>query len=76
MQAEIARWCKVWHFSIYQLLTRQPLHEKVADLLSPAELDYYNKSRKGRNLVTTRLRQLAGKADLNHAQVRRAHMRA
>lgn len=41
----------------------------VAALLSQEELQYYQKARKGRNLVTVRLRQLVSFAGLGPSQV-------
>ena len=65
------RWCKVWHYSIYQVLTRsKTLHPDVAGLLDADELAYYEASRKGRNLVVIRLRQLIAMAGLDVGRVR------
>jgi hypothetical protein len=71
-QAELLRWCRVWQYTIYQLLTRgKTLHPDVAGLLDPEELAYYETAPKGRHLVVTRLRQLIAMACLEDGPVRK-----
>ncbi|KAF8055483.1 hypothetical protein HT031_006742 [Scenedesmus sp. PABB004] len=60
LRAEIVRWAKIWHFSIYQLLTRQPLHDMAAALLSAEELAYYSNSVDKANLDLPKFLQLDG----------------
>ena len=70
-QAEIRRWCKIWHYSILQICRGDKfLDPAAAALMSDEELQEYHSSRKGRNLVVIYLRRLIYIADIRSVEVR------
>eukprot|EP00775_Hariotina_reticulata_P013776 gene13776-13897_t len=64
VKAEIGRWCKIWHYSILQVCRGDPtISPSAAAWMTERELQEYQASRKGRNLVVICLRRLIHRAD-------------
>ena len=64
---ELARWLVVWQYSLKEAVLgsgHNGLDPPALALLSPTEQQIYKRSRKGRQLVVTRIRQLLAKANL------------
>lgn len=70
LQQEFARWGTVWHHSVYQFIqSEKKLDPSAAALLTHAELALYHASKKPRQLVAAKMRQLIRQAALPDAQV-------
>lgn len=71
LQQEFARWGTVWHHSVFQFIqSEKKIDPPAAALLTDAELAMYHASKKPRQLVASKMRQLIRQAALPDAQVR------
>jgi putative membrane protein len=66
---DFRRFCIVWPYAIKQVVTSEKTLDPIAAAyLYPEELAVYSKSRKGRQVVVTKVRQLAMDANLSLEQ--------
>ncbi|GAX76520.1 hypothetical protein CEUSTIGMA_g3966.t1 [Chlamydomonas eustigma] len=66
---DFRRFCIVWPYAIKQVVVGEKALDPVAAAyLHPEELAVYSKSRKGRQVVVTKVRQLAHDANLSQEQ--------